>query len=95
MNIFWLLLGVSPFFGWWWMYFGWWWVVVGGGGYILAGGGWWWMVVNIFWLVVGGHGQWWMGMGGDIVQPNPFFNFETNVSKTKTFSKKTRVPFFS
>ena len=34
MNIFWLLLGGSPFFGWFW-------VMVGGSGYILNGGAWW------------------------------------------------------
>ena len=50
MNIFWLLLGGSPFFGWLWVVLDIFWLVVGGG----------WMVVNIFWLVVGGGGCWWL-----------------------------------
>ena len=60
MNIFWLLLGGGPFFGWWCVVVDIFWLVVGGGGYILAGGGWWWVVVDIFWLVVGGGGCWWV-----------------------------------
>ena len=44
MNIFWLLLGNGPFFGWWWVVLDMFWLVVGGG--------WWWMVVNVFRLEV-------------------------------------------
>ena len=40
MNIFWILLGGSPLFGWWWVGGDIFWVVVGDGGYILAGVGW-------------------------------------------------------
>ena len=40
MNIFWLLLGGRPFFGWWCVVVDIFWLAVAGGGYILAGGGW-------------------------------------------------------
>ena len=60
MNIFYLLLGDSPFFGWWWVVVDIFWLVVGSGG-------WWWMVMNIFLLVVGGSGWWWWMVVGGIV----------------------------
>ena len=46
MNIFWLLLGGSPLFGWWWVVVDIFWLVVNDGEFILAGGGWCWMVVD-------------------------------------------------
>ena len=46
MNIFWLQLGGSPFFGWWWVAVDVLWLVVDGGEYILADGGWWWVVAQ-------------------------------------------------
>ena len=39
MNIFWILLGGSPFFGWLWVVVDTFRLVVGGGGYISAGSG--------------------------------------------------------
>ena len=63
MNIFWLLLGGGPFFGWWQIYFGWRWVIVASGGSLLADGEWWWVVVDVFWLVVDGGVWWWVVVG--------------------------------
>ena len=58
MNIFWLLLGGSPFFGWWWVVVDIFWLVVGGGEYILAGGEWWGIYFGWWWVVVDGGGRW-------------------------------------
>ena len=55
MNIFWLLLGGSPFFGWWCVMVDIFWLMVGDGGC-------WWIYFD-WWGVVGAGGRWWMVVG--------------------------------